>query len=268
MLSLWKQQLKLYLFAAMIGASIGVFILAPSYSFIYSQENNNNKLSSIEYVVRQLTSVVNGNVAEDELLLFYAEIGAMLGLLTVGLYGFLYKRLSRIEQLKFELQKDIPSIISQGEGPFLEFKSSFRWDLEQSRINRTLEGVVLKTLAGFLNSRHGGTLLIGVADDGEVVGLEKDYQSFKKQNQDGFEQAIMTAISANLGADLCSAVHVLFHVVEGKDICRLIVTPALRPVFLTQGNTPKLFVRTGGATRDLNVQEALEFAQVRWKREK
>jgi len=267
MLSLWQQQLKLYLFAALIGAGIGVFILAPSYNFIYSQESNNNKLSSIEYVVKQLTSITNGNVAEDELLLFYAEIGAMLGLLTVGLYGFLHKRLSRIEHLKAELEKDIPSIISQGEGPFLEFKSSFRWDLEQSRINRSLEAIVLKTLAGFLNSNHGGTLLIGVADDGALIGLEKDYQSLKKQNQDGFEQAIMTAVSANLGADLCSHIHVLFHVVDGKDICRLIVTPALRPVFLTQANAPKLFVRTGGATRDLNIQEALEFAQVRWKRE-
>jgi len=268
MLSLWKQQLKLYLFAALIGAGIGVFILAPSYNFIYSQESNNNKLSSIEYVFRQITSVLSGNIAENELILFYAEIGAMLGLLTVGIYGFLHKRLSRIEQLKAELQKDMPSIISQGEGPLLEFKSSFRWDLEQSRINRSLEGIVLKTLAGFLNSSHGGTLLIGVADDGSVVGLEKDYQSLKKQNQDGFEQAVMTAVSANLGADLCSHVHVLFHVVDNKDICRLIATPALRPVFLTQGNTPKLYVRTGGATRDLNIQEALEFAQVRWKREK
>ena len=267
MLSLWQQQLKLYLFAALIGAGIGVFILAPSYNFIYSQESNNNKLSSIEYVVKQLASITNGNVAENELLLFYAEIGAMLGLLTVGIYGFLHKRLSRIEHLKAELQKDIPSIILQGEGPFLEFKSSFRWDLEQSRINRSLEGIVLKTLAGFLNSNHGGTLLIGVADDGALIGLEKDYQTLKKQNQDGFEQAIMTAVSANLGADLCSHIHVLFHVVDGKDICRLIVTPALRPVFLTQANTPKLFVRTGGATRDLNIQEALEFAHVRWKRE-
>ncbi len=268
MLSLWQQQLKLYLFAALIGASIGVFILAPSYSFIYSQESNNNKLSSIEYVFSQIASVLSGNVAENELILFYAEIGAMLGLLTVGIYGVLHKRLSRIDQLKAELQKDIPSIILQGEGPFLEFKSSFRWDLEQVRINRLLEGVVLKTLAGFLNSHHGGTLLIGVADDGSIIGLEKDYQTLKKQNQDGFEQAIMTAISANLGADLCRYVHVLFHVIDNKELCRLIITPALRPVFLTQGSSPKLFVRTGGATRDLNIQEALEFAQVRWKREK
>jgi len=265
MLSLWKQQLKLYLAAALVGAVIGVFILAPSYNFIYSRENNNNKLSSLEYVFHQLASIFQGNIAEDNLILFYAEIGAMLGLLTVGIYGVLHKRLVRIDYLKTELQKDLASIIAMGEGPYLEFKSSFRWDLEQSRTNRLLEGVVLKTLAGFLNNNYGGTLLIGVADDGTVIGLEKDYQSLKKPNQDGFEQAIMTAISTNLGADVCNSVHVLFHVIDQKDICRLIISPAHRPVFLTQSGTPKLFVRTGGATRDLNIQEALEFVHIRWK---
>jgi hypothetical protein len=265
MLRLWQQQIKLYSIAALIGAAIGVFILAPSYNFIYARESSNNKLSSIEYVFSELVSIFDGNIAEDNLILFYAEIGAMLGLFSMAIYGFLHQRLSRIESLKAELQKDLGPMIAQGEGPHLEFKSSFRWDLEQSRINRALEGVVLKTLAGFLNSSFGGTLLIGVADDGTVLGLEKDYQSLKKPNQDGFEQAIMTAISTNLGADLCSLVHVLFHVVDQKDICRLIISPSHRPVFITQNGAPKLFVRTGGATRDLNIQEALEFVQIRWK---
>lgn len=268
MLSLWQQQIKLYCSAALIGAGIGVLILAPSYNFIYAKESQDHRLSSLDYVINQLLSVFSGNAVEDELIVFYAEIGAMLGLLTVGIYGFLHRRLWRIERLKAELDQDLPSIIARGEGPMLEFKSSLRWDHEQARVNRTLESVVLKTLAGFMNSHQGGTLLIGVADDGSVIGLRQDYQSLKKTNQDGFEQAIMTAVSNNLGADLCSHVHVLFHVIDGDDICRLIVTPAARPVYLNQNNAPRLFVRTGGATRDLNVQEALEFAQARWHREK
>jgi predicted HTH transcriptional regulator len=170
-----------------------------------------------------------------------------------------------LESLKSELDKDLPSIIRQGEGPLLEFKASLRWDMQEERINRTLEGVVLKTLAGFFNSHIGGTLLIGVSDNGEILGLEKDYQTLKKSNQDGFEQALMTSISTNLGADLCPHVHVLFHVIDHKDVCRVIISPSIRPVFLTQGNTPKFFVRSGGGTRDLNIQEALEYVAGRWK---
>jgi len=265
MLKLWQQQFKLYFVAAIIGALIGIFVLAPSYDYISSHEQTANPVSSIEYVLSQVKEMLMGRIAPNNLVVFYAEIGAMLGLLSLGIHRVLHQRLVRIEQLKMELDKDLPLIIRQGEGPLLEFKSTLRWDMEESRINRSLEGVVLKTLAGFLNSHQGGTLLIGVADNGEVIGLEKDYQTLKRPDQDGFEQTIMTAISTNLGADLCAFVHVLFHVIDDKEVCRLIVSPSSRPVFLNQGNAPKFFVRTGGGTRDLNIQEALGYVSGRWK---
>lgn len=264
-ISIWKQQFKIYVMAALIGALIGIFLLAPSYDYINSREHHASPLSSLEYVFIQISEIWTGKINQNNLLLFYAEIGAMLGLLSLGFYKLVHGRLTRLESLKSELDKDLPSIIRQGEGPLLEFKSSLRWDMQEQRINRSLEAVVMKTLAGFFNSHVGGTLLIGVSDDGELVGLEKDYQTLKKPNQDGFEQTLMTAISTNLGADLCSNVHILFHVIDHKDVCRVIISPALRPVFLSQGNTPKFFVRTGGGTRDLNIQEALEYVAGRWK---
>jgi hypothetical protein len=269
-MSIWHQQLKLFITVIITGAMIGVFVLAPSYDYISAREQAADPLSSIGYVFTQVKAILLGNISQNnaDLIIFYAEIGAMIGLLSLVLYKIIHSRVIRIDQLKAELNKDLPSIIRQGEGPYLEFKSSLRWDMAESRTNRTLEGVILKTLAGFLNSHIGGTLLIGIADDGEIIGLEKDYSTLKKPNQDGFEQALMTAISANLGADLCHFVHVLFHVIDDKEVCRLIVSPATRPVFLEQGNTPKFFVRTGGATRDLNIQEALDYVSGRWKRVK
>ncbi len=265
LLAIWQQKLQIYFFATWIGAGMGIFLLAPSYDYISSRERNADPLSSIEYVLTQFSEAMTGRGDQNNIILFYAEIGALIGLLSLGFYQMLHKRLMDLDSLKAELDKDLPSIIRQGEGPLLEFKSSLRWDLQEERVNRNLEAVVLKTLAGFFNSHIGGTLLIGVGDDGEILGLENDYQTLKKPNQDGFEQTLMTAISANLCADLCPNVHILFHVVDSKDVCRVIVSPALRPVFLIQGNHPKLFVRTGGGTRDLNIQEALDYAAGRWK---
>ncbi|MFI3136581.1 MAG: ATP-binding protein [Methylococcaceae bacterium] len=269
-LHIWQQQLKVYVITVLVGGLIGILVLAPSYDYINAREHAADPLSSIGYVLSQIKNILMGKGTEDDagLLIFYAEIGAMIGLFSLILYNFIHQRLRHIDYLKAELSKDLPFIIRQGEGPHLEFKSSLRWDMVESRINRSLEVVVLKTLAGFLNSHVGGTLLIGVADNGEIIGLEKDYQTLKKPNQDGFEQTLMTAISTNLGADLCAFVHVLFHVVDGKDVCRLIVSPSPRAVFLEQGNTPKFFVRTGGGTRDLNIQEALGFVARRWKNAK
>jgi hypothetical protein len=267
LLKIWHQQFKLYLLAMLTGAVIGVLILAPSYDYISARENAATPLTSFIYMLTQLRVMLEGNISHEDLqlLLFYAEIGAGLGLVSLALYSYTHKRMLRIDHLKTELDKDLPSIIRQGEGPHLEFKSSLRWDFVEMRINRTLESVVLKTLAGFLNSSIGGTLLIGVADDGEVIGLEKDYQTLKKSNSDGFEQALMTVVSSSLGADLCSFVHVLFHVLDNKQVCRVIVSPANRPVFIDNGNAPKFFVRTGGGTRELNIQEALDYVPGRWK---
>ncbi len=265
LLSIWKQQLKLYVLAAWVGAGVGIFLLAPSYDYISSRERNADPLSSIEFVFTQFTEVMTGQINQNNIIIFYAEMGAILGLLSLGLYKMLHRRLMDLDALKAELKKELPSIIRQGEGPLIEFKSSLRWDMQEDRVNRALEGVVIKTLAGFFNSHIGGTLLIGVRDDGEIIGLEKDYQTLKKPDQDGFEQTLITAISNHLGADLCTYVHILFHVIDNKDVCRVIITPANRPVFLTQANSPKFFVRTGGGTRDLNIQEALEYVAGRWK---
>ena len=242
-------------------------MLAPSYDYINAREPDADPLSSIGYVFSLVKAMLTGKSSHDNvvLIIFYAEIGAALGLLSLLLYKVMHKRLLRIDHLKIELDKDLPSIVRQGEGPYLEFKSSLRWDMVEKRINRTLEGVVLKTLAGFLNSPIGGTLLIGVADNGDILGLEKDYQTLKKPGQDGFEQAVMTLISTSLGADICSFVHVLFHVIDNKEVCRLIISPSGRPVFLDQGNSPKFFVRTGGGTRDLNIKEALDYISGRWR---
>src|SRR6185369_13409521 len=59
-------------------------------------------------------------------------------------------------------EQAIADLIAKGESAELEFKSSARWDVRASRINKELERVIVKTVAAFMNSKTGGTLLIGV----------------------------------------------------------------------------------------------------------
>ena len=58
---------------------------------------------------------------------------------------------------------DLKTLIKQGEGISVEFKEC----------RRTLNRDIYKTVCAFLN-RHGGTLLLGVADAGELTGVEPD----------------------------------------------------------------------------------------------
>ena len=110
----------------------------------------------------------------------------------------------------------------------------------------------------------GGTLIIGVSDEGQVTGLEDDYRTLKKKDRDGFGQALMTAVSTKLGTDACRYVEPVFHSVAGKDVCRVIVKPAGRPVYMKEGNDMRFYLRTGVSTRWLNIQEAVEFISTRW----
>lgn len=122
---------------------------------------------------------------------------------------------------------------------------------------------MLKTLAGYMNG-NGGTLLIGVADDGSVAGLEHDYATLKKSDRDGFEQALMTAVATKLGGDACHFVQMVFQSLDNKDVCRVIVAPGHRPVYVKDGDSPRLYVRAGVSTRELNVQEAINYTVARW----
>jgi hypothetical protein len=59
-------------------------------------------------------------------------------------------------------------------------------------------------------------------------------------------------------------VQIIFHVIESKEVCRAIVAPTRRPVYLRDGDAPRLYVRTGVSTRELNVQEAVNYTSERW----
>jgi hypothetical protein len=67
----------------------------------------------------------------------------------------------------------VADLIASGETDAIEYKSTLRTNLHTGEKDARMEMAVLKSIAGFLNAK-GGMLVIGVADDGAPVGLEKD----------------------------------------------------------------------------------------------
>lgn len=261
----WKvrTRLRIFIVASLLGIAVGVFVLFPINEFVYYSEYQETGTLALRFAVAQVQQALRGQRPKKTI--FYGAVGVVLSLGGAAIYTSMMRRSEKIRQLSAALEEDVRQTIALGESASLEFKSSFRWDVKEDRFNRALEAVVLKTLAGLMNSK-GGTLLIGVADDGSIVGLERDYTTLKKQDRDGFEQVLMTAVASKLGGDACHCVQAVFHSVESKDVCRVIVAPAHRPVYLRDGDAPKLYVRTGVSTRELNVQDAINYTEVRWKR--
>ena len=155
-------------------------------------------------------------------------------------------------------------LIAGGENQKLEFKSTLRWDISEEKVNKALEGVMVKTLAGFLNA-EGGTLLIGVDDTSGVVGLAGDYVSLKGQNRDAFELHLHQIVARDLGEALsASYLTINFHEIDGKDVCQVTVDPSNEPVYVENSNQAFFHLRSGNLTRALPVDETVKYVQNRW----
>lgn len=174
-----------------------------------------------------------------------------------GLVGYLFYFIKTSLNNK-EKRLSLEELLKKGESETVEFKSSLRWDYRQNKTNKELEFAVLKTIVAFMNTRKG-TLMIGVTDDAAIIGLEKDYQSLKKKNRDGFEQHIMELVALNIGTDCCKNIRIYFFHREENDICAIEVFKIKIPVFLKFQSNTLFYVRTGNHTRELNIQEAIKY---------
>jgi len=68
------------------------------------------------------------------------------------------------------LRASVAELVARGESDRVEFKSTARINLHTGAKDERMEQVVAKTVGAFLNA-EGGTLLIGVDDAGQALGL-------------------------------------------------------------------------------------------------
>ena len=163
----------------------------------------------------------------------------------------------------------LEDIIAEGESDELEFKSTLRWDIKESVVNKKLEEVILKTVAAFANS-HGGTLLIGVEDDGTVLGLEHDYLSLGNVDRDKFELHLRNLLNQQFGVGfITSKVQIRFHEVEGKEVCHVEVSRAKEPVIFKvkdKDGQPieKFYTRSGNSSQEIPLSELNTYVKERF----
>ncbi|WP_136482020.1 RNA-binding domain-containing protein [Cognatitamlana onchidii] len=191
--------------------------------------------------------------------LFGVIIALITGILLVGKRVFKLKR----GRLVFDIH-NLESEISKGESDFLEFKSSLRWDYYQNSKNKDLEVVVAKTISAFLNS-NGGMLLIGVDDEGTVLGLDNDYSTLRKNNRDGFVLALITLINNTLGKQTHKYISTKIVSLQDKDICVIEIERSNKPVFLVKGEKEEFFIRASASSQPLGLKDTMAYIESHWK---
>jgi hypothetical protein len=164
----------------------------------------------------------------------------------------------------------LAEMIDEGESEELEFKQTLRWDTKEGRINKTLEDVVIKTVAAFANSHGGGTLLIGVTDHGQPVGLEQDYNALGGADRDAFELHLRNLFGQAFGqAFTSSKLKISFPEVDGMEICQIDVRPSDKAIVIKVKDKngawlEKLYVRSGNSSPEMPLSEVHGFLKARF----
>lgn len=160
-------------------------------------------------------------------------------------------------------------LLAQLEDSHLEFKSSMKWNYKDKRGDKDLMNVIAKEIAGFMNS-DGGTLMIGVKDDGNVLGLEKDFSVFQgrsiREIKDSYQRTFDDIVSKRLGGKRHAYMHQLverkFVPYDDKVIFVVEVQKSSTPVYATDGVNVKFYVRIQNATVPFNIREAIEYYEI------
>jgi hypothetical protein len=159
-------------------------------------------------------------------------------------------------------EEKLLSLLNEEESKNLEFKSSLQWDHNQGKVNKELKKIIAKTVAAFLNT-EGGILFIGVSDNGEVIGLEEDINSFNS-SKDKFLKKLSETINKHLGPDNHALIVPRFLKKDQKDICVLKINRSNRPVYLKDRQKNKFYIRTQNSSMELAGTEADQYKEKRF----
>jgi len=157
----------------------------------------------------------------------------------------------------------INELLEEGENEFVEFKSYLRWDPHFKKTNKDLGYLISKAIVGFLNT-NGGVVLIGVEDDGNIIGLENDYQTFKNETRDSFMLHLSHIINDYIGKEFSDFISFHIEEIDNKDICRINITPADQPAFLKYKKQEEFCVRSGSSTRSMTIKQAHQYIEHHW----
>jgi hypothetical protein len=163
----------------------------------------------------------------------------------------------------------VRELIARDEDDELEFKASARWDIKNKSPNGALTKAVIKTVAAFLNSHRGGTLLIGVSDEDHLVrGLAEDFRAANPQraDRDGYQAWLTRVLLDALGRQFTPCIRIAFEDVDGRDVCKVIVPPGSEPAYVQDDkNIEQFYVRAGNTSVSItNVRQAVQYIRGRW----
>jgi len=158
---------------------------------------------------------------------------------------------------------DVRKMIEEGESQNVELKSSMCWNYEKKGKDKLVEFTMAKAVSAFMNS-EGGYLLIGVGDDKQILGLDKDLAVVKKPDKDAFELHFTNVINKYLGKENRPHAKIWFETLDKKIIAVVKVDQSPNPVYIKSKQEEEFYIRLGNSSHPLNVREANAYIKKHW----
>lgn len=189
------------------------------------------------------------------LILFFAMVMA---LNLVHRYSFQLKDLPQQQMIEAELSESVRRLINRGESTTLEFKSTMRKNLNSGKFGKEIEIAWLKTVTAFMNS-DGGILLIGVNDDGQIIGIADDDFA----NEDKCQLHFKNLINTHIGTAFGRYIHLKFCHLDDKTVLVLECERVRKPVFLSIGKNEDFYIRSGPSSMKLSMSSMVNYLSER-----
>ena len=180
--------------------------------------------------------------------------GLLLAVRLVRKYGHQLKDVPKQLVSPQTFDHDVRKLIDRGEGPTLEFKSTIRMNLKTGKTGKEIELAWLKGATAFMNT-EGGTLLLGVADDGTILGVEPDDFA----NEDKCRLHLKNLVNQHIGAEHSPRVRFELGTIDDHRVIAVQCERSTEPVFLKSSNKEQFFIRSGPSSVELTPREVLEY---------
>lgn len=161
---------------------------------------------------------------------------------------------------------DIEKLIENHENQNIEFKQSFRWNHFKNQVEKSIPKTITRAICGFLASKDGGLVIIGIKDNKEIIGIESDIHSYDKKDLSKGKDRLLTDIGEkirkNIGIHFINNCYIDFKKVDNKEIIIITISSYEHPVIHLN---KELYVRVANSTVKLIGREAHEFLSKHYK---
>jgi hypothetical protein len=154
------------------------------------------------------------------------------------------------------------TLIAAGETAGTEFKQAACRNPHTGKGDNTMRDNIVKAVAAFMNS-NGGTLLIGIADDGTITGINTEYAiaNSARANWDGYELFLADLLNKSLSLPAAFQYFTITrHSLNGLDVAEVQVNATPAPAYTNN----KLYVRAGAQSKELQGPDLITYVRDHW----